>query len=226
MKKIQFYDLHTHTTFSDGVLIPAESARRAEVLGYNGIAITDHADESNFQFIIEKQNEFKKRFNDVSDFKVIVGVEFTHVKPVLLEKIIPEARKCGADIVVVHGETIVEPVREGTNRAAIDACVDVLAHPGLISDEEVALAVKNEVALEITTRKGHCYTNGHVFKLAKQYGAKLVLNNDFHAPGDALSIEMLINVLKGIGADELDINNIFENNKKIFNKGLGGQNGQ
>jgi len=222
MKNLKFYDLHTHTTFSDGVLIPAESARRAEVIGYSGIAITDHADDSNFKFIIEKQKEFQKSFNKVSDFKVIIGVEFTHVKPVLLEKVIPEAKKFGADIVVVHGETIVEPVKEGTNRAAIEACADILAHPGLITEEEVKLAVKNGVSLEITTRKGHSYTNGHVYNLAKRFGANLVLNNDFHAPGDNLSIEMLVKVLKGIGINDEEIVTIFENNEKIFNKGLGG----
>lgn len=222
MKNLKFYDLHTHTTFSDGVLIPAESARRSEVIGYSGIAITDHADDSNFKFIIEKQKEFKLRFNNVSDFKVIIGVEFTHVKPVLLEKVIPEARNFGADIVVVHGETIVEPVKRGTNRAAIEACADILAHPGLITEEDVKLAVKNGVALEITTRKGHSYTNGHVYNLAKRFGANLVLNNDFHAPGDNLSIEMLVKVLKGIGINDGEIAAIFENNEKIFNKGLGG----
>lgn len=222
MKNLKFYDLHTHTTFSDGVLIPAESARRAEVIGYSGIAITDHADDSNFKFIIEKQKEFQLRFNKASDFKVIIGVEFTHVKPVLLEKVIFEARNFGADIVVVHGETIVEPVKEGTNRAAIEACADILAHPGLITEEDAKLAAKNGVALEITTRKGHSYTNGHVYNLAKRFGANLVLNNDFHAPGDNLSIEMLVEVLKGIGINERDISVIFENNEKIFNRGLGG----
>ena len=37
-------DLHTHTVFSDGELIPAELVRRAMVLGHDVIAITDHVD--------------------------------------------------------------------------------------------------------------------------------------------------------------------------------------
>lgn len=41
------YDLHTHTIFSDGELLPAELIRRAAVLGYQTIGITDHADRSN-----------------------------------------------------------------------------------------------------------------------------------------------------------------------------------
>ena len=45
-------DLHTHTFFSDGALVPAEHVRRVEVLGYTAIAITDHADSSNIHFLI------------------------------------------------------------------------------------------------------------------------------------------------------------------------------
>ena len=44
-------DLHTHTFFSDGELVPAEHLRRVEVLGYEAVAITDHADSSNLDFI-------------------------------------------------------------------------------------------------------------------------------------------------------------------------------
>jgi Histidinol phosphatase and related hydrolases of the PHP family len=39
-------DLHTHSIFSDGELIPAELTRRAAVAGYRAMAITDHGDFS------------------------------------------------------------------------------------------------------------------------------------------------------------------------------------
>jgi len=74
-----------------------------------------------------------------------------------------------------------------------------LAHPGLITVEEVCLAAEKGVCLEITTRKGHSLTNGHVAKLAVQYGAKLVINNDAHAPGDLVSNEMATKVALGAG---------------------------
>ncbi|WP_429885909.1 PHP domain-containing protein, partial [Geoalkalibacter halelectricus] len=45
-------DLHTHTLFSDGELIPAELIRRAAVAGYTALAITDHVDLSNLDFIL------------------------------------------------------------------------------------------------------------------------------------------------------------------------------
>ena len=39
-------DLHMHSTFSDGELIPAEVVSRALHAGYTHLAITDHADPS------------------------------------------------------------------------------------------------------------------------------------------------------------------------------------
>ncbi|MGA1845903.1 histidinol phosphate phosphatase domain-containing protein [Deferribacter abyssi] len=217
-----YVDLHTHTTFSDGVLIPAELVRRAKVLGYSGIAITDHADSSNYMLIIENLLRFKDHINSSSKFKVIVGVELTHVLPSQIEKLTFLSRKAGADIVLVHGETIVEPVDEDTNRAAIDACVDILAHPGLITEELVKKAKDNDVYLEVTTRKGHSLTNAHVIKLALKYGANLVINNDFHTPGDFFSVDMLSKTLLGAGLQKELVERIFKNNKKIFNRCLEG----
>ena len=80
-----------------------------------------------------------------------------------------------------------EPVAPGTNAAAIHADVDVLAHPGLITEALVNEAKLKGVLLEITARQGHCLTNGHVAKLAKQSGAKLVINTDTHSPANLIN---------------------------------------
>jgi hypothetical protein len=95
--------------------------------------------------------------------RALAGVELTHVPPELINDLTLQARDLGADIVVVHGETIVEPVPPGTNRAAIEAGVDLLAHPGLITAGEVALAAENGVHLEISARKGHSLGNGRMW---------------------------------------------------------------
>lgn len=214
---IKMYDLHTHTTFSDGVLIPAEAARRAVTDGYAGFAFTDHADESNYQLILENQLRFKDEFNARSgDFKVIVGLELTHVRPEQIAPLTKKAKAAGADIIVVHGETIVEPVEEGTNMAAVEAGVDILAHPGLITDEVVRKGIEKGVYFEITTRKGHSITNGHVAKRVLELGGELVINNDYHAPGDRVSAEMAAKILAGAGLREEQIAKVFDNNKKIF----------
>ena len=71
-------DMHTHSIFSDGELIPSELVRRAVVHGYRAIGITDHADFTNIEHIIKNVSK-AKYLEDELDIKVKVGVEITHV---------------------------------------------------------------------------------------------------------------------------------------------------
>lgn len=204
-------DLHTHTFFSDGELVPGELVRRAAVAGYTALAITDHADQSNTAWLLSQLVPVVDQLGAANDMQVLAGVELTHVPPAAIAEVTRLAREHGAELVVVHGETIVEPVRVGTNRAAIEAGVDILAHPGLINEDDVQLAAAKGVCLEITTRKGHSLTNGHVAVLARRYGAKLVVNNDAHAPGDLVSPELVRQVALGAGLSEDEFNQAQQN---------------
>ena len=192
-------DLHTHSLFSDGELVPAEHLRRVENLGYEAIAITDHADSSNLDFIIPRIVQAAADLNQYSSTKLIPGIELTHVPPPMFTELVAKARDLGAKIIVGHGETIMEPVKAGTNMAAIQAGVDILAHPGFITREEAALAAANNVFLELSGRKGHSLTNGHVAKIAEETGALLAVNADAHGPGDFLTAEMAKKVALGAG---------------------------
>lgn len=141
----------------------------------------------------------------------------------MIGKLASKAKKFGAQIVVVHGETLVEPVIEGTNLAAVNCPdVDILAHPGLITSEEVEIAIKNDVALEISARKGHSLANGYVAKIAMEIGADLVLDTDTHAPEDLITYEMAYNIAKGAGIPENKISKILRDNpvKILENKGI------
>jgi len=197
-------DLHTHSTFSDGELIPAELARRAKAAGYRAIAITDHADASNLDLVVPRLTAMAREYSVFMDIVILAGVELTHVPPALLAQEAGRARELGAQIVLAHGETVVEPVERGTNLAAIEAGVDVLAHPGLISEEEVRLAAQKGVLLEITTRAGHAYANGHVLALARRHGAGIVLNNDAHAPRDLVGADLRRRIALGCGMTDED----------------------
>ncbi|MGO9378190.1 MAG: histidinol phosphate phosphatase domain-containing protein [Dissulfurispiraceae bacterium] len=215
-------DLHSHTIFSDGVLIPAELARRAVAAGYKALAFTDHMDHSNIDLVIPRLVKVVNALKDCMPITLLPGAEITHVPPVLIPDLVKEARKLGARIVIVHGETIVEPVIEGTNRAAIEAGVDVLAHPGLISEEDLLFAKEKGITLEITARKGHSISNGHVAQSAMRLGILLTVNTDAHAPSDLIHRETAKKILlsAGIGVDKID--EIFANAKNLVQKAIGG----
>jgi histidinol phosphatase-like PHP family hydrolase len=216
-------DLHMHTFLSDGDLLPSELVQRCIAAGYTAMAITDHADASNLEFLVRSACKIADDFNAQprSPICVVPGVEITHVRPDAMDDLIKQARLLGARIVVVHGETVVEPVPKGTNRAAIEAGADVLAHPGLITKEEVALACKKGVALEITTRKMHGMTNGHVAGLAREANARLVVNTDSHAPGDLLTPAVRENTILGAGLDKSYLSKTTENARLLVEKIMG-----
>jgi putative hydrolase len=208
-------DLHTHSIFSDGELIPSELVRRAKVAGYEAIAITDHGDHSNIDHIVPRILKVCAVLSNSYAIKVIPGIELTHVPPESIRTLTEEARHLGAKIVVVHGETIVEPVAPGTNIAALQSPIDILAHPGLLTDEEAALAAKNSIFLEISARKGHSLTNGHVANMARRWNLALVLNTDSHAPGDLIDVDMARKIARGAGMTEQEVNAMFENSLSL-----------
>lgn len=195
-------DLHTHTFFSDGVLAPSELIRRAEVKGLRAIGLCDHADMSDIERVVPSLVRACEENNAHRKIVAIPGVEITHVPPALIGRYVSMARVLGAKIVVVHGETPVEPVEEGTNRAAILAGADILAHPGMLDEADAELAAQGSTLLEITARKGHSLTNGHVAALALKTGAKLCLNTDAHMPGDLIDLDFAKLVALGAGLTE------------------------
>ena len=209
-------DLHTHSLFSDGTLIPSELIRRLEAMGYLAVAITDHVDSSNLDHVVPRIVRVAEELNHAQSVKVIPGIELTHVPPVFIPSLVRRAREMGARLVVIHGETIAEPVAPGTNRAGIEAGVDILAHPGLIRPEEVKLAVSKGVFLEISTRKGHGLTNGHVAKLAAEAGARMVLNSDSHGPGDFMTEAFARKVTQGAGLPSDSLQHLLSNSRLLL----------
>lgn len=207
-------DLHVHSILSDGELLPSEIARRAHVLGHEAVAITDHVDASNIDCVGKVINAVND-IQDNWDINIIPGAEITHAPVEVIGKLAVQARRLGAEIIVVHGETIVEPVIEGTNFTALNCPeVDILAHPGLITAEEVQIARDNDIFLEISSRRGHSLSNGHVAKLALEIGANLVMDTDTHSPQDLISYETASKVLSGAGISDKELYKILRTNPK------------
>jgi histidinol phosphatase-like PHP family hydrolase len=194
-------DLHTHTIFSDGEFTPSELARRAMDLGHTAIAITDHVDFSNIDFVVP--NLVKAAELSSYYIPVIPGVELTYVPPSKIDAMAIRAKALGAEIVVVHGETVAEPVPQNTNlMSAKSPNVDIIAHPGLISYEAAKIAAENDVVLEITGRAYHNTTNGHVAVMARKAGAKMVVNSDTHTTGNLMDEKTAMKVAYGAGLTE------------------------
>jgi len=194
-------DLHTHSILSDGELTPSELVRRAMVLGHDAIAITDHVDITNVDIVVPaimKAIELNDNY-----IRTIPGVEITHVPPTQMRRVIKRAKELGAQWIVVHGETLSEPVIAGTNLAAVqDPDVDVLAHPGLVTEDVIQIAKDNGVLIEVTGRAFHNITNGHVVNVSRKIGAKMIVNSDGHAPGDLMDEETAMKVAMGAGMTE------------------------
>jgi len=211
-KDSYLYNLHCHTLLSDGVLLPSEVAARFSVLGYRVIALTDHADYSNIKAVLNQTMEFCKRWPKDSKIKILPGVELTHLPLNQFKPLAGFARKQGARVIIGHGETSVEPVTEGTNRWALLADIDILAHPGLITQEDARLARKRNVFLEITARSGHANTNNHVVEMAKRAGADLIVNIDSHTPQDIILPEELCRIAERAGLSKEDM---YKVNQKV-----------
>ena len=211
-------DFHTHSLLSDGLLLPTELIRRAVVKGYRAIAVTDHVDTSNLEIVIEGLLEACESANRYWDISAIPGVEITHVPLQLIAELSKKARQLGAKLVLVHGETLSEPVLAGTNRAALEADIDILAHPGLISMQEAELARERGIFLELSTRRGHCLGNGHVAKMAIITGAPLLVNTDSHGPSDLLTEQQAQRIAQGAGLNEKQIAQLRQNAQSLLER--------
>ncbi len=197
------FDFHTHTFYSDGVLSPIELIRRANVSGYEAIGLTDHVSVGNVAPVIEALVAECRLAEEHWDIRAIPGVELTHLPPAAIAEVAAEARRRGAELIVVHGETPVEPVPPGTNLAALRCPeVDILAHPGALDIELAGLAVRNGIFLEISARKGHSLANGAVVSVGRQAGAIFLVDSDAHEPGDLLTDRFARQVAIGAGLSE------------------------
>ena len=209
-------DLHTHTLLSDGELLPSEMVRRAEVAGYEAIGLTDHVDSSNIDLVVPRLVKVCKILNSHWKIRSIPGVEITHAPLEEIAPLVRYARANGARVVIVHGETVSEPVIPGTNRRGIMAGADIIAHPGFIEEKDARLAASKGVLLELTTRKSHSRTNIHVLKMARKAGCGLILNTDAHSDADFISASGRRRILARLGLDNKGIEAIERAGRRFF----------
>ena len=213
-------DFHTHTLLSDGELLPIELIRRAIVNGYEAIALTDHVSIGNVGSVVPALVAECRLAEEHWEIRAIPGVELTHLPPAAIGEVASEARRLGAKVVVVHGETPVEPVPPGTNLAALRCPeVDVLAHPGPIDVELAGLAARNGVFLEVSTHRGHSLANGAVAAAGRAAGALLIVNSDAHVPSEILTEDWQRHIALCAGLSEEEAGTALgENARRLLDK--------
>ncbi len=214
------FDFHTHSFHSDGALLPIELIRRAIAKGHEAIAITDHVSVGNLSFVVPALVADCRLAEEHWDICAIPGVELTHLPPAAIPDLAAEARRLGAELVIVHGETPVEPVVAGTNLAALRCAeVDMLAHPGTLDEEQAGLAARAGFFLEISAHGGHGLGNGAVVAAGRAAGARFLVNSDAHAPGDILTDSLARRVALGAGLSEQEAEVVlYENPRALLDK--------
>jgi len=211
------YDFHTHTFLSDGVLSPIELIRRAIVKGYSALGIADHVGAATMERAIREAARDCELAVRHWNFRAFPGVELTHVPAASIAELAAEAKRMGATHVVVHGESPVEPVEPGTNLAAVRCKdVDILAHPGLLTEKEARLAARNRVFIEITSKEGHSLGNGRAYSVAQAAGARCLLNSDTHLPDHLLTASFARTVALGAGVGESQLGLVLQQNPKTL----------
>ena len=210
-------DFHTHSFLSDGELVPSELARRAEAKGYRAIGISDHVDGSNADLVIPRLGALCRELSAVMDIIVIAGAEITHVPPPLIASMVKRCRELGAEYLIVHGETVAEPVKEGRNAAALKTDIDILAHPGMVTLAQAREAAARGIFLELSNRKGNCLANGHVARVALETGAKLIVGSDAHEPADLITREEAALVARSAGLGEEEVEKTLGNAERLLN---------
>ena len=146
----------------------------------------------------------RKKIKENAEVMARMGVEETgmgNVGDKILKHHLPDtvrqAREAGAEIVIVHGETLCDQVETGTNFAAIEAGADILAHPGLIDEKCAEFAAERGVALEFTSCPRHALANAHVADLALRFGCLLVRGSAARCASELATRSFWMQVVRG-----------------------------
>jgi histidinol phosphatase-like PHP family hydrolase len=202
------YDFHCHTFLTDGRASATDMWREADMLGHKVLAVTDHVALEDPKPLLDRLRQEAVQWEG-EELTTLVGVEVTMVTPRKIPDVVRAARRAGAEIVIVHGETPANPVPPGTNRASVELNdVDVLAHPGFLTVEEAELAKTHDVILELSARALHMVTNGHVARTALEVGNDLVVDSDAHATDQLVSAHHARQIAQGAGVPEATLTRV------------------
>ena len=220
--RLPLIDFHSHTRLSDGRHELAEWVDLAAANGYRVLGVSDHVGLRNATDQVRRLCDMIAALPPRRDgVQVLAGCEITRVPPELIGDVTERVRAAGAQIVLVHGETGMDLPAPGVNRGAIEARVDILAHPGLIAEQDVERAAELGVVLELSGRPVHSLTNGHVWQLARRHGARVVIDSDSHAAADLFTSERHRLVARGAGLNDTEYRTAVRTACELAERALG-----
>jgi len=192
-------DLHAHTNLSDGVNTLEEMGAAARARGYAYLGISDHSpslrvanglSEENLRIHVAHIREYNRQSPDL---KLLAGTECDILADGTMDY--PDHVLRDLDYVIGSVHTSFKmPEKEMTARvirAMENEHVDILAHPTarkigqregitLDMDRVMDAAADTGTVLELNAYPDRMDLNGPHAKLAKQRGAKLIVNTDSH----------------------------------------------
>lgn len=202
-------DLHVHSAWSDGKHSIRELAEGAKALGYEYIAVCDHAwnpriarglDET---AIVKQQKEIERVNRELEGFMVLAGIECN---------IDPEGNLDIGNKILGDLDVVVASVHSGLDmpRAAMTARVltalhneqvDILGHPTgrIIQQGEPAqmelveicdAAVAQEVALEINAAPSRLDLSDTNCRIARGHGARFSIGSDAKSVENLMFMEL------------------------------------
>ncbi|MDE3115675.1 MAG: DNA polymerase/3'-5' exonuclease PolX, partial [Pseudomonadota bacterium] len=194
-------DLHTHTDASDGSGSMENMARAATALGYDYLAISDHAKHVGITHGLDARRlarqmaQIDRRNANHRDILLLKSVEVD---------ILPDGRLCLDDAVLADLDLVIAAVHTGFSqgadaqtarilRAMDNRYVNVIAHPtGRLIGERGPYAVdmarlmegakERGVHLEVNCQPSRLDLSDTHCRMAKKMGLKLALSTDSHNP--------------------------------------------
>ena len=167
-----------------------------EAAGISHAGLIAACTDMNFAFL----GEFCRQVRQISLYTRVTawaGVELLNIPPALIRPAVAESRNCGAQIVLVHGESIMDAVEKGTNFAAIDAGVDILACPGMLDQAAADLAAERHVFVELSGSPRHAFANARTIAMCISSQVAIVCGSGASRAEELHSPELWSKIMEG-----------------------------
>ncbi|MFC7370704.1 PHP domain-containing protein [Fictibacillus iocasae] len=177
------YDLHTHSTASDGTCTPIESVKRAASKGLAGIALTDHDTVSGIPEALEEAAK-QKCFELVPGIEISTkyGSQDVHVLGYFINT---------ADQQLIHQLDALRNVRDERNRLIINKLQQLgiaIEHDELEAKRKIGGNVGRGHIAELLIEKGYAKSIPEAFNIYLGKGSKAFQMVDRISPFEALKM--------------------------------------